>query len=272
MTQLPPARACAPSGARPRLSDASGVSLIETLVGLVCGIVVLLALFAILDFSAKQTSRTTDKVQATQLGRNTMAHIIDELRSTCIASEGTPIESGSSGSTLIFSNAFSESPVIPKESAYLHKIAWSSAEKHGALWESTWNATGGSWPNFTFPATTTTPNSKVLLGEDISQAKVGPTGAEETPPIFRYYKYSATAGAVEANKSVSTLTLVSPPSETVGFAETEVAQIAAVQVNFRATSVDNNSEHGVAADLSGQATFAFSAPNAESTITDGPCQ
>jgi Tfp pilus assembly protein PilW len=270
MTQPPTLRA--PRGARRRLSDTSGVTLIEALVALTTGTVLMLALFAILDFSTTQTSRTTDLVQATQLGRNAMSHIIDELRSACLATEGTPIGSGSTGSTLIFENAFSESPVIPKESAYERRIVWSSTEKNGTLVESTWNATGGSWPSFTFPATSSTPNSTVLLAEDVSQAKVGASGAEETLPIFKYYKYSTTPGAVETNKSLSTLTAVSPPSETTGFTATEAAQIAAVQVNFRAAPVDNSSALGRRADVSGQVTFAFSAPNAESTITDGPCQ
>jgi hypothetical protein len=269
MTQ--PSQPRARGGAGRRLSNASGVTLIEALVALTTGTVLMLALFAILDFSTTQTSRTTDLVQATQLGRNTMSHIIDELRSACITTEDTPISSGSTGSTLIFENAFSESPVIPKESAYQRRIVWNSTEKNGTLVESTWNATGGSWPSFTFPSTSSTPNSTVLLAEDISQAKVGSSGAEETLPIFTYYKYSTTPGAVETNKSLSTLTAVSPASE-AGFTAAEAGQIAAVQVNFRAASVDDSSALGRRADVSGQVTFAFSAPNAESTITDGPCQ
>ena len=82
MTQPPTLRA--PRGARRRLSDTSGVTLIEALVALTTGTVLMLALFAILDFSTTQTSRTTDLVQATQLGRNARSHIIDELRSACV--------------------------------------------------------------------------------------------------------------------------------------------------------------------------------------------
>jgi Tfp pilus assembly protein PilV len=74
------------------LADAAGFMLIETLVAIISATVVTGALFMILIVSLHQTSRITGRVQATELGRDTMTHIVDELHSACIAKEFVPIQ------------------------------------------------------------------------------------------------------------------------------------------------------------------------------------
>ncbi len=247
------------------IRDAGGFTLIETLVAMVTGIVVMLALFAILDFSTRQASRTTDVTQATQLGRTAMTHLIDELHSTCQSPSEAPILEKSTPSELWFENAASEAAVIG--SAFRHRIYWVEKENGGSLWEATWNSSG-EWPAFTYAARTTTPNTTVLLGQNITHYIK--SGTSEEVPFFQYYKYATTAGAIETNKPVSTLELTTPPSE--GFTAGEAEKIASVLISFRAGPVDGKSELGRTADIASQATFSFSAPVAEATIKDGPCQ
>ena len=75
---------------------------------MVVGIVVTGALFAILEVSLHQTSRITDRVQATQLGRTAMTKMVDELHSGCLAREFAPVQAGSGPKELRFATGFSE--------------------------------------------------------------------------------------------------------------------------------------------------------------------
>jgi Tfp pilus assembly protein PilW len=250
------------------LRDTRGFTLIETLVAMVSGLVVMLALFAILEFSTRQASRTSDVTQATQLGRAAMTHMIDELHSTCQSPSEAPVLEKSKPSELWFENAVSEAAVI--ESAARHRIYWVEKEKGGALWEATWNSSGGEWPSFTFPARTATPSTTVLLGQNITHYMKTSGGKTEEVPFFQYYQYATTAGTIETNKPVSTLELTTPPSE--GFTASEAEKVSSVLISFRAGPADGNSELGRTVDLASQATFSFSAPVAEATIKDGPCQ
>ena len=105
---------------RERARDARGFTLIETLVAILTGIVVTAALFAILEVSLHQSARAADVVQASQLGRATMTRMVDELRSSCLATEFTPIQEKSSNTELYFRNSYSEKAV--PTSASEHKI------------------------------------------------------------------------------------------------------------------------------------------------------
>jgi hypothetical protein len=110
----------------------------------------------------------------------------------------------------------------------------------------------------------------VLLGQDITHYIKTSSGKSEEVPFFQYYKYATTAGTIESGKAVSTLVLTTPPSE--GFTATESNEVASVLVSFRSGPVDGKSELGRTVDIASQATFSFSAPVAEATIKDGPCQ
>ncbi len=259
---------------RERARDARGFTLIETLVAILTGIVVTAALFAILEVSLHQSARAADVVQASQLGRATMTHMVDELRSSCLASEFTPIQEKSSNTELYFRNSYSEKAV--PTSASEHKISWN--EKTGVLTDYTYPSTGGLWPNFTY-STTESPAGGTQIGEHI--AAQGTTtvknkeGKSETipTPIFRYYKYATKAGNVEedTNLPVGTLTPIELGSKEE--LKTKAPEVAAVLISIRAGATDGlYTTKGGVADFSNQVTLAFTAPNPEKTIEDGPCQ
>jgi Tfp pilus assembly protein PilW len=233
-----------------------GFTLIETLVAMISGVVVTGATFSILIVALHQTSRITDSVQATQLGRTTMTRVIDELHSACIARKFTPVQEGSSASKLIFVNAYSKESVIKKTEVYEHELEWSSATQK--LTDTVTPASSGEWPNFTFAATPT----KTVLGEHIAEG-VGNT------PIFKYYKYGETYSS-SSSKPVSTLTEMTIPSG--GMKATEATNVAAVLVSFTTKPIDGQTALSRSAEFSNQYTFAFGAPSSETTIVDGPCQ
>ena len=95
------------------------------LVAMISGVVVTGATFSILIVSLHQTSRITDSVQATQLGRTAMTHVIDELHSACIAREFAPVQKESGGKQADLRERLQQRSRDPKTEAYEHEIEWS---------------------------------------------------------------------------------------------------------------------------------------------------
>ena len=105
----------------------------EVLVAMVIGIVVTGALFAILEVSLHQTSRITDRVQATQLGRTAMTKMVDELHSACLAREFAPVRANSGPKELRFATGFSEKTLVEPSEAYEHRIVWNGTTQNRAI-------------------------------------------------------------------------------------------------------------------------------------------
>jgi hypothetical protein len=262
------------SRTRPKLADDHGFTLIELLVASLTGLVVVGALFAILEVSMHQTTLVTDKVQANQLGRTAMTRIVDELHSACLSPGFRPIREKSTESELRFINAYSEAAVIPnaKEAkvlgtgAYEHRIVWGSAAH--TLVDYPYKSTGGELPSYTFPELTSanaTPSGGVLLANNVLQAEE----SGKKVPIFQYYKY-ATEATSSASTPVGTLEKQEPP--TTGFTTKEAEGISSVLISLRVLPADGKAEHNQYIDVSNQSTLAFSAPNAETPIVDSPCE
>jgi type II secretory pathway pseudopilin PulG len=240
-----------------RLADGEhGFTLIETLVAMISGVVVTGATFSILIVALHQTSRITDSVQATQLGRTTMTRVIDELHSACITRKFVPVQAESSGTKLIFINAYSKESVIKKPEAYEHEIEWNKVTEK--LTDTVTPASSGEWPNFTFASTPT----KTVLGEHIAEG--------ETPPIFKYYEYGETYSSGSSEPVSTLIEMKNIPSN--GMSATEAGKVAAVLVSFTTKPVDGQITLSRSAEFSNQVTFAFGSPSSETKIVDGPCQ
>lgn len=239
------------------VGDERGFTLIETLVALVTGMAVMGGLYAVLEVSLHQSTRVADFVQASQLGRTAMTHIVDELHSACLGPGFAPVQEKSTGETLIFRTGYSEKAELPE--ARQEKVAWEGE----TLTEKTFLSNGGSWPNFTYPAVA---NSTVQLGKNISQAE---EVAKTPQPIFTYYKYAVTPSTATSAPS-STLEKMTVPAG--GLTAPEAAQVASVLVAFRAGPVSTIKEASRKVDLSSQVTFAFSAPSSEASVEAAPCE
>jgi hypothetical protein len=57
-----------------------------------------------------------------------------------------------------------------------------------------------------------------------------------------------------------------------GFSKAEAKEVSAVAVTFNASPLNKKQTEGRTAELNSMTTFAFSAPDAEATITQGPCE
>ena len=243
---------------RALLGDERGFTLIETLVALVTGFAVMGGLFAVLEVSLHQSTRVADYVQASQLGRTAMTHIVDELHSACLGPGFTPVQAGSTGETLIFRTGYSEKAELTE--ARQEKVIWEGE----TLTEKTYPSSSGSWPNFNYAEA---PTSTVLLGKNITKAE---EVAKTPQPIFTYYKYAVTSSSATSAPS-STLEKMTVPA-VGGFTAPEAAQVASVLIAFRAGPVSTINDATRKVDLSSQVTFAFSSPSSEASVEAAPCE
>ena len=259
-----------------RIRDRSGFTLVETLVAMVTGVIVTGALFAILEVSVRQSSRLSNVAQATQISRAAMTRIVDQLRSSCLSAEFSPVIMGSTENKLIFVNGYdekasgSEEPPAELPASGIHKDVIEYEEPTKRLVDKTYVATSNTptetAEKYSFPAS---PTKTVRLAENVTPV--------EGEPIFEYFKYN-TKSVTATNESASTLsktTLVSKGSE---LTESGAKTVASVAVRFRTAPytkdfrVSSTVEKGQYADQTSQTIFTLGAPNSESTITAGPCE
>lgn len=237
--------------------DERGFTLIEVMVAMVVGLVVIGALFAILEVSLKQTARLTDRVQSQQLGSGAMAKIIDPMRSGCISREATPVMEGSTPSKLIFTTAFSESTTPEPKEVFKETVEYSGHK----LTSTTQPASSGSWPNYTFSGSST----KAVIAENVYM----PSGREGP---FRYFKYTTEDAKAASTSSTASISALEAFTTTGALSEKEAEKVASVEVAFEALPSDSDTRLNRASQFSDQVTFAFSSPNSEATIKAGPCE
>jgi hypothetical protein len=258
----------------PALRGEGGFTLVETIMAMITGVIVIGALFAILQVSLHQTAAISNIVQADRQGRTAMTKVVNELHSACLAPKFIPVQSGSKATELRFVNAYSNLAVIPSaaasagEGAYEHRIKFVTVAGKGRLVDEAYpSLSTSSWPKFEFNKTA--PSKTTLIGEAISETEKTPT---EKIPVFQYYKYGKEYNQT-SGESVSTLEQLP--------AEPTPAQVAAVRVSFTTAPEDTRFQAPLSAKtrvanekiaLSNQVTFAFSAPNAEEPVVAGPCQ
>jgi prepilin-type N-terminal cleavage/methylation domain-containing protein len=244
-----------PSPFRRRLRSEQGFTLMETLVAMVAGLLVAFAATMLLRVSLEQTERATDYVQASQLGRTALTRIVDELNSACLHSEFAPVQAESTPEKLIFVDAFSKEAEIPNSQIQHHVIEWSSEK--GVLSDATSIANGGTYPEYTWATA-----KFQTIGTHIAQ--------NPGEPIFTYYAYNTEAkGTGETGVAPFKEIVLAPKAKLTA---TEAESVSSVRISFRALPNDGKSTNGRSLDLRSQVTFAFSAPIAEPTITDEPCQ
>ena len=148
-----------------------GFTLVELLVTMTAGLVVLGTLFAILDVTMHQTTRTFSRVDATQRTRPAMETIENELHSACVADGVAPIQAGSTASNLIFVSQFGNSA---SPTPVWHELTFASTA--GTLTDNTYT-TAGTAPDWTRG----TPVASTLVLDNVKQA------------TFQYFAYQQAA-------------------------------------------------------------------------------
>ena len=174
------------------LAAEEGVSLIELLVSILAGMIVIIALFNLQIVTLHQTTRVFTKVDATQHARIAIEDLENELHSACIVDNVTPIQAGSSPTSVQFvSQEGNGATLTPVEHLITYNTTAGSITttsgvfNYGALTltDATYAETGETQnssgvPVYTFASTAST--ARILL------ANVSQSG---TIPIFQYYAY-----------------------------------------------------------------------------------
>jgi Tfp pilus assembly protein PilW len=246
-----------------------GFTLVETLVALVTGLVVSMALFAILEVSSRQTSRISEVSQATNIGRAAMAHVVDELHSACLSSGFRPVKTGSTESKLIFVSGYFPEKANEKTEPEYGFVRKNQIELSGGkLVEEKWKASGeesaGEYP--------WTSLGKTTIAANISQSEE----SKEAKPVFTYYEYgtSFTTGSSEAAQTLTNMKLAKAAALTAE----QASKVAAVEVSFRTEpykreyKFGGNSESGTNLSQTTLTTFNLGAPNSETKIEAKPCE
>ncbi|HUA50411.1 MAG TPA: prepilin-type N-terminal cleavage/methylation domain-containing protein [Solirubrobacteraceae bacterium] len=176
---------------RQRLRSERGFTLIELLVAMVGGIVVLLAALTILDVSIHQTTRTFSLVDATSRAEPALETLENELHSACFADNETPIQSGSSGTSLIFvssvGNAATPTPTW-------HEIDFSGGDLTDNSYAASEQEVNGT-PTW---ARGSLENSRIVL-TNVGQATNTSTNTQIPP--FQYFAYQQAPGTDAAGNN-----------------------------------------------------------------------
>ncbi|MDX6584247.1 MAG: hypothetical protein QOI10_3431 [Solirubrobacterales bacterium] len=153
-------------------TDESGVTMPELLVVTLMSIIVMIALFTFQDIVGRQTTRVFATVDATQKARTTIESIVSRLRSSCMSENVTPVQAGSTATSLSFISKYGSAASLTPEK---HVIALNIAT--GVLTDTIYQVASGSSPSWVFSGT---PSSTVTLLDHVS----APSGI-----AFQYYRY-----------------------------------------------------------------------------------
>jgi type II secretory pathway pseudopilin PulG len=218
-----------------------GFTLVELLVSMAIAMVVTVAVLALVDVSMSNSARVTARVDANQRARPVLQRLVDELHSTCLGPDNTPVLAGSGPDSISFQHQTGSavSPVPVKRQVTL---------SGSTLTESVYPVTGGAAPDWVYAST---PSSTRQLLTDVGLASTG-------APLFQYF--------ADESGRISTTPLETPLSDE------DAALTVQVTVSFsvapRSTPV---TDAGAAVSVSDSAVFRFSPFSEDPTKVNGPC-
>ena len=163
-----------------RIRSQAGVTLVELIAAMAIGVITLLAVFAVLDTSVKQSNAVAGRVNATQRARLAMDAITQQLRSQiCMSATAPAIVSGTGDSVRFHVDLTDRARPVEQRELVFNPTAMT-------LTETTWPGVVGATGLTTWPGP---PRTKQLLDEVI-RPPVPPLPAPPDTAFFHYYAYS----------------------------------------------------------------------------------
>jgi prepilin-type N-terminal cleavage/methylation domain-containing protein len=217
-----------------RLRAEGGFTLIELLVGMTIGMIVLFALYGLLEQVAPATTRVMDRVDAQARGRAATEQMARLLRITTCVESGTDTTTGNATfwspyayaddtKVIFYTDSVSSTTEVGAGAFAPQKRQFQYT--NGTITETTWQGDTIVPPNF--PAVPTATRTLV-------------TGVQPTPgkPVFAYKGYSGTPA------TLGTLTPLNDGTGTIRVSDTDLPHIARIDVAF--TAVPSNGRNSAA--------------------------
>jgi prepilin-type N-terminal cleavage/methylation domain-containing protein len=164
-----------------RLSDDSGFTLVEMLAAMVVGVIVMFAIFGLLDTAVRLQAKSVDTVETTDRGRVGIDEISQGFASRlCIADQPSLVDARDDSVEFYASLA-------PESSAVRLTVQRRRLTVAGTdIREEVWTSSPPSGPPNLPPATTTAPSRTRMIVQGVH-----PVG---TTPIFRFYAKDGVTG------------------------------------------------------------------------------
>lgn len=226
--------------------DERGMTLVELLVATAAGVIVVGGISTAMIVTGRSVERVSSHIEANRAARLTMAKIVDQLHSSCLAYGTTPIRSESTGSMLAFTHqAGSSASLTP----VLSKISFSGS----TLTQSDYSYSSGSSPSEWKFSSTASKTTQLLTG--VSQVST-------SVPLFRYYGYS--------NGAISSTPLSTNPS----LGSTSAEKTVQVSIAFKAAPSGGSvsGDTNAATPVQSSAYLRISPPGFETNSSNEPCQ
>lgn len=236
--------------------DQSGFTIAELVVAMAMGLIILFAAGTLMVVGLHDTSRVTDRVQATQQARTATEQIIQELNSGCLANDVSPVQAqtatgitpvvNTDGNDLVFVSGLGNSTGTPIE----HVVTI----KSGALVDISYANTGGSPPALNTAATWTfspTPSVTRTLLAHVAQINA-------TTPLFQYFSYSTTTSPMN-----------STPLSPMPLSASAAASVAQLNIAWQVAPNDGLTDSSRIVQLNDSVVFRLTPASA--TGTNLPC-
>lgn len=166
---------------RDRLADESGFTLVELLAALVVGVIVLFAVFGLLDSAVRLQAKTVDALDTTDRGRLAIDRISQGFASRiCVGDEPSLVEADDDRVEFYASLA-------PESSAVRLTVQRRSVEVSGTtIREDVWTSNPPLGPPNLPPASSTAPARTREIAEGVRMT--------QATPIFQFYAEDGTTG------------------------------------------------------------------------------